>query len=225
MTRGHFLSPASEDAVLWIDGCEPHAFNFGGTVLLTRTSRRWTMLWYQAGVRTEQCHKVALPDAREILVCMARYGWMLGSSTNLYVVDLLDPDRRERTFFAAPDNTGGCGWTPQHEKEPSPLVLSHIDRVEFVAGKAADVPAVSVTASFGLQPIKPEDVKVCQSNPGAFLPPTKAYRMEFLFDGSSYQPSPATATAAADLPGAVRAVMYYGKEGAWLILNSSPLSL
>jgi hypothetical protein len=86
----------------WIDGCELHAFNFGG---------------------------MALPGGRQILVCMARYGWMLGSSTNLYVVDLVDPDRRERTFFAAPDNGGYCGWNQEHEKEPSPLVFSHIDKI------------------------------------------------------------------------------------------------
>lgn len=28
VTRGHFLSPTSEDAALWMLGCEPHSENF-----------------------------------------------------------------------------------------------------------------------------------------------------------------------------------------------------
>ena len=36
VTRGHFLSPTSEDAVLSIVGCESHPNNLGGTILLTR---------------------------------------------------------------------------------------------------------------------------------------------------------------------------------------------
>jgi hypothetical protein len=60
LTRGHFLSPTSEDAALWMDSCEPHAENWGGTILMTRHSNRWVMLWYKAGVVTERCHKVPL---------------------------------------------------------------------------------------------------------------------------------------------------------------------
>src|SRR5580692_3692921 len=46
ITLGHFLAPTSEDAVLWMRGCEPHMLNFGGTILLTRKSQKWSMLWY-----------------------------------------------------------------------------------------------------------------------------------------------------------------------------------
>src|SRR6202022_3007343 len=52
VTQGHFLSPTSYDAVLWMQGCEPHSANFGGTVLLTRRSQQWMMLWYQGGIET-----------------------------------------------------------------------------------------------------------------------------------------------------------------------------
>jgi hypothetical protein len=47
VTRGHFLSPTSEDAALSMEGCESHSLNFGGTILLTRGAQRWTMLWYK----------------------------------------------------------------------------------------------------------------------------------------------------------------------------------
>jgi hypothetical protein len=45
VTRGHFLSPTSDDAVLWVEGCEPHSENFGGTILLTRNFQGWALEW------------------------------------------------------------------------------------------------------------------------------------------------------------------------------------
>ncbi len=74
--RGHFRSPASEDAVLAISGCESHADNFGGTVLLTRDSGRWRMLWYKAGVPSAECHRVKLQSGRDILICLGGYGML-----------------------------------------------------------------------------------------------------------------------------------------------------
>src|ERR1700681_487279 len=43
ITRGHFLSSISDDAVLSMGGCEPHSFNFGGTILLSKRSGKWAM--------------------------------------------------------------------------------------------------------------------------------------------------------------------------------------
>ena len=67
--HGHFLSPTSDDAALAVLGCESHALDFRGTVLLTRHLNRWQMVWYKAGVHTEECHKRLLADSRDILVC------------------------------------------------------------------------------------------------------------------------------------------------------------
>jgi hypothetical protein len=74
VTLGHFLSPASEDAALWMTGCESRSANFGGTILLARSAGRWTMLWYKPGVVTSLCHKVTVRSKREILVCIGSAG-------------------------------------------------------------------------------------------------------------------------------------------------------
>jgi hypothetical protein len=83
VTRGHFLAPSSEDAVLSTGGCES-VFEFGGTILLTRRSRRWKMLWYQEGILTSQCRKVPLRDRREILVCISGYYFHGDNGTALF---------------------------------------------------------------------------------------------------------------------------------------------
>ena len=74
VTLGRFLSPTSEDAVLWMTGCEPHSLNFGGTILLTKRSNRWSMLWYKAGVQTARCHKAATGDERRSWCVSVRQG-------------------------------------------------------------------------------------------------------------------------------------------------------
>jgi hypothetical protein len=203
VTRGHFLSPTSDDAVLWMEGCEPHSANFGGTVLLTRRSQRWSMLWYKAGVQTAQCHKVSLRDAREILVCIGSAGGQGNSATSLYSEDLLDPkstlmagEADDGTFFTAFDSTLACGWNEDNKNAPFPLVRTHIDKVEFSKGKGNGASRVSVTASFGRREMEQEAVKACLEKKDGILPDTKSYRMDFISSGQGYQPTPSSAETA-----------------------------
>jgi hypothetical protein len=206
VTRGHFLSPASDDAVLWMVGCEPHSENFGGTILLTRHSQRWKMLWYKAGVPTEECHKVAVRNGREILVCMGRYGGQGNIWTALYVEDLLAPTTSlmagDEHFFQVFDNTLTCGWNL--DNGPNSLTRADIEKVEFESSKRSGRPAISVTAYIGTRPMTPADAKACiaEQNPTkphpslSFLPRTKSYRIDFEFDGRIYTPTPSGAAAA-----------------------------
>ena len=91
VTFGHFLSPTSDDAVLWMEGCEPHSYNFGATILLTRKSQQWSKLWYKPGVQTARCHKLLRRDRREVLVCIGSEGGQGISVTSLYVEDFSIP--------------------------------------------------------------------------------------------------------------------------------------
>jgi len=107
ITRGHFLSPLSEDVVLSMDGCEARAGRFRGSILLTRESGQWVQRWYQSGMVTDKCHKVSLPTGREILVCLS-YDLNAGlSASTISSVDLVA--RKESAFFLNIDTQGNCG--------------------------------------------------------------------------------------------------------------------
>lgn len=193
VTRGHFLSPTSEDAVLSMVGCEPHSMNFGGTILLTRRSGKWSMLWYKAGVPTDRCHKVTHGDGREVLVCLGTYGGQGGNWASLYLEDLSAPTQAlmaGNSFFDAYDNTIACGYGEDD------LIRSHIDRVEFLELKVNGLPVISVTASFGKKLMTPADVDACGDRRASVLPPVKSYRIEFFFDGHGYAYSPSTEAVA-----------------------------
>jgi hypothetical protein len=205
VTRGHFLSAQSDDAVLSMLGCEAHSENWGGTILLTRNSRTWKMLWYKAGVATSQCHKVKLRDGREILVCLGGYGGQGNIWTVLYAEDLLSPTTNLMTgedknghFFELFDNTGTCGENPEDDSKPESLQYGFVERVEF-KNSGVSVPAISVTAQSGERPMTPRDVDACidEQNPNkahkglSFLPPTKREQTDFVFERGTYHRSPA----------------------------------
>jgi hypothetical protein len=192
VTFGHFLSPASEDAVLWMPGCESHSSNNGGTVLLTKKSRKWTMLWYKPAIQTARCHKVLRPDRREILVCIATDG-----VTALYTEDLLNPvmagSARDGSFFTAFDDTPTCGWKQGDPEEPEAgsVIRSHIDKVEF-SRNGAGTPSISVTASLGRKEMDWADIDACSAGNDEVLPAMTAYRMDFRYDGRFYKPTPSS---------------------------------
>ena len=174
VTRGHFVSPASDDAVLSMDGCEPHSENWGGTVLLTRKAGGWVKDWYKPGVVTSQCRKVELQDHRQILVCMGVSGSMGASNTELYVEDLLRPGATlmaegEAPFFQVNDDVLACGTDG---------VITH-STIESVRFSDALPPAISVTASLGKGPAA-----------GCKPPPLTRFLFEFAFDGRDYQLGP-----------------------------------
>lgn len=184
VTRGHFLSPTTDDAVLWMSGCEPHGANWGGTILLTRRSEKWTIVWYKAGVPTAQCHKVQLADRREILVCLGSYGGQGTVITALYVEDMLAPVGTLMTgtgrghFFEAVDDVYGC--VPK-------MARANIEKVTF-SRDAEGRSVVSATGQTGSRTIGADEAIECGKNPMAFAPPTKPYRADFVFDGREDKP-------------------------------------
>jgi hypothetical protein len=199
---GHFLSPTSNDAVLFMQGCEAGNKNFGGTILLSQGFQGWAIVWYKAGVETSQCHKVPLQTAREILVCIGTTGVAGSLVTELYVEDLLNPGATlraedETPFLAARNNVVACGENFEDETKPFPLTRAFIEKVEFPTmppGEAGST--ISVTASFGRRSIAPQMVQACINSPGVFLPPVTSYHLDFVFDGHDYKPTAASAETA-----------------------------
>ncbi len=202
ITTGHFLSPASEDAALSMQGCEPHSANFGGTILLTRRSGQWAMLWYKAGVDTSKCHKLPLADGRDILVCIGRTGSQGIVETDLYVEDLLVPagalmaaDESTQSVFSVTDTTLTCGVNDADERNPLPVTRSSIDTVAFSTSGARRAFLIVVEASYGRKNMTPVETSACLKGEKSVLPKTTPHRLEFVFDGRATKASPSSAKA------------------------------
>ena len=199
--RGNFIAPNSDDAVLWMAGCEPPSENFGGTILLTRKPDGWTMLWYKAGVETSRCHKTLVPSTREVLVCVGQYGGQGFVWTDLFLEDLLAPApvlmaTEGEEFFSVFDDINALECD-------EPLQRGGIEKVEF--GTAANVgPLLLVTASLGRKSLTPEEKETCEDRVSAakprheidIFPATKSYHLEFSYNGRNFKPTPESVATA-----------------------------
>jgi hypothetical protein len=208
--HGHFLSPTSEDALLSESGCETHQELFGGAVLLTKRSQLWKMVWYKPGVLTEKCHKVALRDRREILVCIGQ--------DLLYTEDLLNPNAAFDMglgggFFVLPDYRFCCAHVYDDPLVGTEVSWGDLEKVEFGKNTAAGPPPISVTATFGkgkwtTEALKARDralqhgydasveARGTEREFEALLPPLKRYHLDFVWDGHDYKPTLASAATA-----------------------------
>lgn len=86
---GSFAS-ASAEKLLRLTGCESHADNWGGTVLLRYTDNGWVPVSYVAGFMPSHCEKHDEPDGHARLVCLEEQGLNSGTYiTSAAVVDFL----------------------------------------------------------------------------------------------------------------------------------------
>ena len=193
--RGHFLSPTSDDTVLSMGGCESHALNFGGTILLTRRAGKWMRLWYKGEIPTGECHRVKLESGREILICYGSYGGQGNVWTDLYFEDLLMPlsalmSGKEGTVFSAFDNSYTCCWNSQNESKPVRITRITMERVEFQTAADGAFRGLSVFGRHGERSMTVAQVEACtdeqiptRPHRGLdFRPLTKPYRVDFRFD-------------------------------------------
>ncbi len=195
LIRGHFLSPHSDDAALAMAGCEGGYNNYSGTILLTRQSGKWIMLWYKGSVPTGECHRGKLESGREILICLGGLGGQGYEWADLYIEDLLMPSNvilrgKEGTVFSAFDNSSTCGWNPQDESKPVHITRASIERVQFQTAPNGTFRGLSVFGRHGERDMTVAQIKACtdqQVSPHRigidFRPPTKTYRVDFKFDG------------------------------------------
>lgn len=52
---GHFTAPHTNELAASFSGCEPHSYNFGGTVLLQQTTAGWVRTQYAPAVISKNC--------------------------------------------------------------------------------------------------------------------------------------------------------------------------
>src|SRR5262249_6159968 len=68
--RGSFTAPGAEERAVVFEGCEPHAANYGGTLLVEVTAPgSFRARAYYSAVHPESCRPYRRPDGRDLLVC------------------------------------------------------------------------------------------------------------------------------------------------------------
>jgi hypothetical protein len=188
---GHFTSVEGENLILSGRGCEPHSENFGGSFVFDMKGRSVRLLRYDEALITEKCHKFAVRDAPDMLICTDDWGAQVTLWSYVYQVAFDEDGQSDvhRIF-------GTIDLSPQHcgidffTDKPTFIQESHLTGLEMEKSPTG-LPVLVVTANFGKRFPTAEERKACeQGAPIALALPT--YRLEFLFDGKTFRPSEAT---------------------------------
>jgi hypothetical protein len=102
-------------------------------------------------------------------------------------------------FFTLFDDTATCGTDDESPGKPAAITRASIESVAFGRSKEGFF-TISMIARHGTRQMSRSDVQMCmgQRNPAkhsldaGFMPDTKAYRIDFAFDGHSYKVTPST---------------------------------
>jgi len=180
---GHFLSQASEDALISCN-CETHPELWGGTLLLTKQSGEWEPVWYKPGVIIRHCRRVSLTAGRQILFCEETDGGMGHSIHGLYTVDLTKPKFAWRSVILMADTyssylLGG-------------VQTQFIDRVSFEETPRSGL-FVRVYVRHGRIKLRPESTPTDEGP----LPTPKlsSHEIDFRLDGDVFKITAETAAA------------------------------
>ena len=185
---GHFLATDSDDALVSAFGCEPHAYLFTGSYLLTRNGPTWRKVWYTPGQIIDDCKKLTAADGRDRLVCWADDMHQGVSGSFLYLIDPgQDPSKRDDYtldgFFGVQDSLGGCVKMPD-----GTTIAGHIDSVSFSPATAPHNVRIIVMARLGKAVIPDRILDACVENPPIVA--TVARKYQFTFDGQKIVPDP-----------------------------------
>ena len=124
---GSFSGPSEHEAALVFDGCESHAENYGGTLLVDLTdpaTGKPRAPDYRPGVHPQRCKSLRTPRGNDALVCEYTDGHQGNLTDQIFVYDFANKDAPFDSVYTASDDTlAACtaGGTAM------PVIAQHID--------------------------------------------------------------------------------------------------
>jgi hypothetical protein len=193
LVKGHFRSATSDDALVATSGCEPHATNFGGAMLLTRRDGAWRRVWYEPGLIIDRCRIFRLPSGQDVLLCEDLYVQGGCEHHTLFTIAPSAPGgRRMRTVMAISDNLRACYVSTR-------LWRAFIERIELQDLNGDRIPDLRVLVQYGRRYRRLSEAEVerycAGENPrGIPTPPLAQHRFEFLYGGDGFRLAPGSAS-------------------------------
>jgi hypothetical protein len=207
---GSFTRPGADQAAAVFNGCESHAGNYGGTLLVERSAGAWKAVAYFGGVNPDDCIVFRRRDRRDVIVCRWRDGHQ--SNWHDYVVSYDfargTPDDLSlgwSEILQLDDDTAAACLLGDAKTHPTVrrgtadrLELADVNRDGFAdlvvhvtyakapRGRAFEDRCAELIAS-----LEQEGAPAVDITPA--LGPQARYRLEFVHDGKAFVPTPATA--------------------------------
>jgi hypothetical protein len=182
---GSFTGPGQKEVLLLTGstGCDPHADNFGGAILLMFRNGVWAKGTYEAGLTGTGFQPVQMADGRQLLVYQGGFGQMGEASvwTNVLTISNFGAFGKQTLLRL----TSGFGMFCEPEAE----VIHNGEFKNVELGKGSIRVHVLVTTLRK----KGDKNKACDEVPGSSK---KAdYEVEYLLRGDKFVVAPASAAA------------------------------
>ena len=182
--EGSFTRPGASEMLAEFFGCEPHVYNFGGTILLEKAGDNWRRVRYMNGIIGLMRTYPRL-DGRDIVLDQAGYTGQGISTGSISIYDFsVKPDPSVHELLRVEDTSGNAC---QSER----VTLSYFDKIDYPDLNGDGKPDLRVTVRWGTATV-PARVR---ANCGLDFKPPKppAYTIDFIFDGKSFHVAPGSA--------------------------------
>ncbi|MCW5312958.1 hypothetical protein GTQ43_03560 [Nostoc sp. KVJ3] len=180
---GSFTKAGTREALIDLGDCEPHAGNWGGTVLLRHTNNGWSRVRYEKGFRSNICLKIPNRTGRHSLICEASHLGQGYLSTQLNALEIGSTKTTTTNLLKVGSNTGSCN-PPYYEVQIKDFLTQDTNKDGF--------PDLVVRVSEAMEAKNTSR----GNNEGCVdyrLPKPKFYQLTFLSNGQSFRPTPTTA--------------------------------
>jgi hypothetical protein len=182
--KGAFTRPGANQVLAEFYGCEPHAYNFGGTLLLEASGSKLRRVHYYQGI-IGIVRGYPLRSGREIVLSQAGYS---GQGTSTGWVSTYDfsthPDPTENALIRVEDTTGNACQMDR-------VKVGYISKLEFPDLNGDGIPDLRVTVRSGQANVPARNRGKCEEDFRA--PEVPAYQIDFLFDGTGLRIAPESA--------------------------------
>lgn len=181
--RGSFTAPGAVEAVASFEGCEPHAENFGGSILLTKSGDSWSMVRYMQALITTECRDYRLENGRDLLLCEEEDRHPQESRQTISVIDFSKQKPAPGQSVFGIVNTSGAN-------RPT-AVWGSIESAELVDRNGDGMPVLTLDITVGQG--------ACTAEGGSCIgdysdATTQKYKLDFLFQSGTgkFLPAPSS---------------------------------
>lgn len=193
---GSFSRAGADERALTMRGCESHAENYGGLLLLERRPEGVVLKRYVSGLNAEDCWAVRRDDGRDVLLCLRGDVHQGTADERLFLWDLSQSDEQllaSEELFSVVDNAWSGCWSPVGTEVSSlqllPLALStKAGRLELAleldARRGRVTPAYLARCN-ALEQAEDAAAARALPSPRTLLRPSRE-RLHFRFDGSRF---------------------------------------
>jgi hypothetical protein len=182
---GSFTRAGAKEVLAEFFGCEPHAANFGGTMILEQSDSALKRLGWIPGpvglIRTFRRN-----DGRDLVLSQGGYMGQGEATDWVSTYDFSKPDPSGQTLITVSDDTLNACTSEQ-------VNVGNISGVEFPGANGNGQPALRVKVQAGKAKVPAIVRENCDVE---FKPPAvPSYTVDFVFDGESFRVTPSTAAA------------------------------